>query len=110
MDVLRDTSGGAVAAAITGNWLAYLRTFGRASHVEVRDDRELFLFVTGIPSGQFNAVMRADLPSSALDATFDRVRARFATRVVPWSWLVGPDTRPIDLGRRLAERGMTYIG
>jgi len=110
MDVPRDTSEGAVVAAIAGNWLAYLRTFDRAPHVEVSDDRELFLFVTGIPSGQFNAVMRADLPPGALDATLDEVRARFATRGVPWSWLVGPDTRPTDLGRRLAERGMTHIG
>lgn len=104
-----DPSSPAVASALEENWLDYLRAFGRARHVYLRDDPELFLFITGIPSGEYNAVMRANLPPASADATIKQVRRRFAAADVPWGWLIGPGSRPPDLAQRLERHGLQRV-
>ena len=61
--------------------------------------------VTPISHALANLVGMADLAPDAVDATVDRLRAAYGTKV--FGWMVGPLTRPSDLGTRLAARGFT---
>jgi GNAT superfamily N-acetyltransferase len=107
-DVLRDTSDDAVTAAIDLNWRASSRAFGLAPSTTIRDDDTLFWYVTGLPTAAFNSIMYANLRPDQIDAAIDELRALRARHGVPIGWLVGPSSRPTDLGARLQARGLQH--
>ncbi len=59
----------------------------------------------GMDCDTFNAVCRARLAPGGAARRIDRAIAWFAGR--PFSWWVGPADRPWDLGRRLADAGLS---
>jgi GNAT superfamily N-acetyltransferase len=107
-DVLRDTSDDAVTVAIDLNWRASSRAFGLARSTVIRDDDELFWYVTGLPTAAFNSVMYANLAPERIDAAIAELRALRVTHGVPIGWLVGPTSRPTDLGAQLQARGLRH--
>jgi GNAT superfamily N-acetyltransferase len=56
--------------------------------------------------GGLNGVWHADLADDEADAAIDRTIAFYAARGLRFRWLVDPETRPLDLGERLARRGL----
>src|SRR5690349_8282358 len=107
-DVLRDTSDDAVLTAIDLNWRASSRVFGLAPTTVIRDDDELFWYVTGIPTAAFNSVMYANLRPDRIDAVVEDLHALRKAHGVPMNWLIGPASRPKDLGAQLAARGLLH--
>lgn len=108
-DVLRDPADEAVLAAIDLNWRASARAFGLAPTTLLRDDGELFWYVTGLPSGAFNSIMYANLPAPArIDAAVAELQTLRQRHGVPVGWLIGPSSRPTDLGRQLEARGLEH--
>lgn len=59
----------------------------------------------GMDCDTFNAVCRARFPPGAADRKIGKAIAWFSGR--PFSWWVGPADVPWDLGRRLANAGLT---
>jgi GNAT superfamily N-acetyltransferase len=109
VNVLRDTSDEAVLAAIDLNWRASSRAFGLAPSTVIRDDDELYWYVTGLPSGAFNSIMYANLPTpERIDAAVAELHALRERHGVPVGWLIGPSSRPTDLGRELEARGLEH--
>src|SRR4051794_5618341 len=92
---------GRAAGAAGGGWRARNRLFGLAPTTVIRDDPELFWFVTGLPGGGFNSVMYANLAPDRVEAAIDDFFRLGETHGVPMGWLVGPSTRPTDLPGRL---------
>jgi GNAT superfamily N-acetyltransferase len=84
-------------------------TFGLAPGTSVRDDDELFWYVTGLPSATFNSIMYANLAPDRIDWAVDEMRALRAEHGVPINWLIGPSSRPADLGEQLAGRGFRHL-
>jgi GNAT superfamily N-acetyltransferase len=107
-DVLRSPTPDALLTAIDLNWRASARAFGLAPATVIRDDDELFWYVTGLPSGVFNSVMYANLAPERIDAAVEELHALRAARGVPVGWLVGPASRPLDLGQQLEARGLEH--
>jgi len=107
-DVLRDHADEAVLAAIDLNWRASSRAFGLAPTTVIRDDDELFWYVTGLPSGAFNSIMYANLAPDRIDAAVAELYALRERYGVPVGWLIGPSSRPTDLGRQLEARGLEH--
>lgn len=107
-DALHDASNDAVLAAIDRNWRASSRAFGLAPSTIIRDDAELFWYVTGLPSAAFNSVMYANLAPERIDAAVEELQALRQTHGVPIGWLVGPTSRPVDLGAQLLARGFRH--
>ena len=60
--------------------------------------------VTPISHPLANLVGMAELAPDAVDATLERVRAAYGRKI--FGWMVGPLTRPVDLGARLLARGL----
>ena len=106
--ILRDDADDAVLAAIDGNWRASVRAFGRAPSTILRDDDDLFWYITGLPSAAFNSVMYANLTPDRIDVAVAELHALRERHGVPMGWLIGPSSRPTDLGRQLAARGLTH--
>jgi GNAT superfamily N-acetyltransferase len=104
----RDASRDAVVEAVERNWRASVRAFGLAPSTVIRDDDELFWYVTGLPDSSFNSVMYANLAPDRVDAAVDELFRLRATHDVPMNWLVGPTSRPTDLPARLRARGLFH--
>ena len=107
-DVLRDPLDDAVLTAIDLNWRASSRAFGLASTTVMRDDDELFWYVTGIPTAAFNSVMYANLHPDRIDVAVEDLHALRKEHSVPINWLIGPASRPKDLGAQLTARGLMH--
>ena len=109
VDVLRSPTPDALLTAIDLNWRASARAFGLAPTTVIRDDNELFWYVTGLPSGMFNSVMYANLAPERIDAAVEELYALRAAHGVPIGWVIGPASRPLDLGRQLEARGLEHL-
>jgi GNAT superfamily N-acetyltransferase len=73
----------------------------------VVDQREDLLLVdSGIPSDTFNKILAARLDESSADARIEESLSHFERRGLPFSFWVGPCSRPLDLEDRLLRRGL----
>jgi GNAT superfamily N-acetyltransferase len=97
-----------IAAAVDRNWRASVKAFGLAPTTLVRDDDELFWYVTGLPDAAFNSIMYANLAPERIDAAVEELQWLRRLYDVPMGWLIGPSSRPADLGERLAARGLVH--
>jgi GNAT superfamily N-acetyltransferase len=107
-EVLRGDSADEVIAAVEANWRACVGAFGLAPSVAIRDDRELFWFLTGLPDPSFNSIMYANLGPGRIDAAVAELHALRAAHGVPMNWLIGPTSRPVDLADQLLARGFEH--
>jgi len=72
----------------------------------VRDDSDLLLVDSGLPSDTFNKIARARLTDSAADARIAEAINHFRGAARPFAWWVGPLSRPVDLEARLRRHGL----
>jgi ribosomal protein S18 acetylase RimI-like enzyme len=86
---------------------AWLR-LGRGLGAEVHDEPELLWFLSGIPFHLANGIMRAHFPPDADEEILDEQIKRLTAQGVPMAWMIGPSTRPTDLGSYLEGRGWSH--
>jgi GNAT superfamily N-acetyltransferase len=86
-----------------------MRAFGLAPHVRLRDDEQLFWYITGVSDAAFNSIMYANLAPDQVDAAVQELRSLRASYAVPMNWLVGADSHPADLGQRLVAAGLRHL-
>jgi ribosomal protein S18 acetylase RimI-like enzyme len=84
-----------------------LLDMARTPQAEERNDDQVHWVLGGSPAGFFNCVVRANLLD---DAPIEAFQARLRARGVPGTWHFGPSMRPLDLPRRLLERGFEHVG
>src|SRR6476660_4101107 len=106
---LHDPSETTLLVAIDRNWRASMRAFGQAPHVHLRDDEQVFWFITGVPDSGFNSIMYAQLTPDQIAPAVLELQTLRSTHDVPMNWLVGPDSRPTDLGRHLEACGLQHF-
>jgi GNAT superfamily N-acetyltransferase len=94
----------AVRALEENLWSLWSR-FGRGEGCVLHERPEVLRFDTPIHQLPYNTVLRfivAGDPDRQIDDVFDHYRRRD----VPFMWIVHPSARPLDLGDRLARRGL----
>lgn len=113
-DVLTDLAPAQVMNAMEANMFQALAFyFGEDTdhhQIQLHDDPDMFWTLTDIPFPLFNAVCRAHLPESDVDARIEAVLDRYRAANVPMLWWTGPATQPPDLGTYLQAHGLTQIG
>ena len=107
-EILRGGSADEVIAAVEANWRACVGAFGRAPGVTIRDDDELFWFLTGLPEATFNSIMYANLAPGRIDTAVAELHTLRAVHNVPMNWVIGPTSRPLDLAEQLRARGFHH--
>ena len=107
--VVRGLDDPALADAIERNQWEFIRGFAAVPGVEVVDDERSLRVATGVPSPLFNPVLRATVEPAAVAALVDEARAWYRERRLPWSWYVGPASRPPGLARELERRGFAKV-
>lgn len=106
--ILRDTSPDALVSAIEANTCDAFALWATALGAGWHDDGDVRWFVSGVPLQLWNGVMRAQFAAGDVEARIEVTLRHFAADQVPLSWLIGPSTRPHDLGRRLEAHGLTF--
>lgn len=103
--VLEDFSDSSVINAIEMNlheaWISFAHGLGAIVH----DEPDLLWFLSGLPFHLANGIVKARFLSDHLEGTLDKRLRLLTTEQVPMTWLIGPSTRPVDLGSHLEARG-----
>jgi ribosomal protein S18 acetylase RimI-like enzyme len=74
----------------------------------VEDERTLRV-ATGVPSPLFNPVLRATVDDDEVSDLIEEARGWYRRRRLPWSWYVGPASRPPTLAADLEARGFAKV-
>lgn len=95
---------GDVAAAIQRNLIAYVRLFAGLPGITMHD-AESFWFVSN-RHAPGNIILRAAWTSEHVEERIDELLEQVGRHADHVDWMVFPNDRPADLGRRLEARGI----
>ena len=103
--VMKDFSVSSVVDAMETNaqeaWIRFARVLGAT----VYDELFMLWFFSGILFHLANGIVNAHFPEDHLEELLDERLQQLSDKKVPMSWLIGPSTRPVDLGSRLEAFG-----
>lgn len=71
-------------------------------------EADLVLVDSGARSDTFNSISRARLHAGQVEVRIEWALRHFRSRELPFSWWVGPTSRPDDLAERLTEHRLSY--
>ncbi len=97
------------AAALDANFAELLAWYGSGPGGAVHRESDLLLTVSGVSFRAINAAVLADLEPSEVARRIAEAVAWLNARTDRWRWLVGPSSRPADLGDRLIEAGLRQL-
>src|SRR5579862_1059020 len=113
-EMIANLSASALAHAIETNGEEWWRYFRHAPQAEVHEERELLWVISGIPIKEYTAVARTRFDpgrtTEELDHQIARMQHYFRAHQVGMQWIIGPSTRPANLGERLEQHGFTCQG
>ena len=98
-----------IADALERNQWEFIRGFAAVPGVEVVDDERTLRVATGVPSPLFNPVLRVTVDEDELPHLVNDARAWYRRRRLPWSWYVGPASRPGTISHHLERRGFAKV-
>lgn len=107
--ILQDLSPDTVPQALDANLIAYSSLFGTLPQAQLHDEDGVLWFETGLPTDQFNGVLRTRLEVEDLPAAIERVLAHFRQRHLPFHWHLGPSSRPAAFGNLLEAHGLSHV-
>jgi GNAT superfamily N-acetyltransferase len=103
LENLRDN--GAIIKAIEENTAEFLLAMGRAGGGEEYADDQIHWIIGDAPVAYHNAVVKADIAPSKVDALITETIVQFRLKNVSGSWHVSPLSQPSDLGKHLLAHG-----
>lgn len=97
------------AAALDANFAELLAWYGSGEDGEVRDEPDLLLAFSGVAFRAINAAARANVEPADAAGRIEEAVAWLSARTARWRWLLGPASRPLDLGDRLVASGLRQL-
>jgi GNAT superfamily N-acetyltransferase len=97
-----------ISTAIEDNLADYWFAFAETPEGEVQRTGSVCWTYTGVP--YFNRVVSGQLDRTRIDDEVHRIVEAFRARRAAVTWLVGPSSRPLDLGQRLEVSGFSNVG
>ena len=104
-DALVAADDAAAAAALDANFAELIRWYASRPGGEVVEADDVTACSTGLAFRSVNCAVAIDLDPANADERIAEVGGWFETRGLPWRWLVGPTSRPLDLDERLVRAG-----
>lgn len=103
-----DSTASVLAKAIEANAFELTAHVGRFPDDEFYDGHDLIRVKSGIPRPAWNGIHRARFAAEDADAGIEELLRFSRSRRLPFTWIIGPSTRPPDLGERLVAHGLTH--
>lgn len=97
------------AAALDANFAALLAWYASWPGGELARTDDLLLTSSGVRFRAINAAAVADLAPATASRRIDEAIDWLSVRSDRWRWLVGPTSRPSNLGARLLAAGLSRI-
>lgn len=105
--MLRIDETDAVRSAVHQNMVSFWRMFpSREASRGWQREAGVDSIDFGIPNPILTGVLGSRMDVDSADRTIAKFTERFRSTNRPWSWIVGPDCRPSDVGARLESQGM----
>ena len=99
----------AAAVALDANFAGLIRWYAARPGGEVVDGDDITICSTGLAFRSINCAVGIDFDAATADERIAQVGGWFGERGLPWRWLVGPTSRPLDLGERLVRAGYELV-
>jgi GNAT superfamily N-acetyltransferase len=100
----------AAATALDANFAALIRWYASRPGGEVVEGDDVTVCSTGLAFRSINCAVDIDLDPATADERIAEIGGWFGERGLPWRWLVGPTSRPVDIGDRLVRAGYALVG
>jgi len=97
------------ATALDSNFAELIRWYASRPGGEIIEGGDVTLCSTGLAFRSINCAVEIDLAPATVDRRIAEVGEWFGERGIPWRWLVGPTSRPLDLGERLLRAGYELV-
>lgn len=97
-----------LARALETNWYGVVAQWALRPPGEVYKNRSFKRVFTEYPSTNFNRVFLAHLTPENMEEKIKENIDYFKSRKTPFSWWVGPTTKPADLGLHLEAHGLSH--
>jgi ribosomal protein S18 acetylase RimI-like enzyme len=99
----------AAAAALDANFAQLIRWYAARPGGEVVEGDDIAVCSTGLAFRSINGAVDLALDPATADKRIGEISGWFGERGLPWRWLVGPTSRPSDLGDRLLRAGFELV-
>jgi ribosomal protein S18 acetylase RimI-like enzyme len=99
----------AAAAALEANFAELIRWYAARPGGEVVDGGDITICSTGLAFRSINGAVGIAFDPATADERIGEISGWFGERGLPWRWLVGPTSRPVDLGDRLLRAGFELV-
>jgi ribosomal protein S18 acetylase RimI-like enzyme len=100
----------AAAAALDANFAELIRWYASRPGGEVVEGGDITICSTGLAFRSINGAVGTAFDSAVADERIAEIGGWFGERGLPWRWLVGPTTRPSNMGDRLVRAGFELVG
>ena len=97
-----------LARALEENWYGVVAQWAFKPPRMVYEDRFLKRVFTGYPSTVYNRIFLAQLTPENMEKKINENIEYFKSRKTPFSWWVGPTSKPTDLGLHLEVQGLSH--
>ena len=106
--MIKDCTDPALGEAIEINWYDWFKPWSKAPQVQFHETDHMKRLTTRVPHSMWNGVFLAHLTEENVDEKIKENIEYFKELQLPWSWFIGPSSRPLNLQQRIAEYGLTH--
>ena len=105
--MIEDCSDSRIGEAVEVNWYDWFKPWRKAPQVHFNETENIKRMTTKVPHPMWNGVFLARLTEENVDEKIRENIEYFKELQLPWSWFIGPSSRPLDLQHRIEEYGLT---
>ncbi|MFX0200315.1 MAG: GNAT family N-acetyltransferase [Candidatus Hodarchaeota archaeon] len=109
-EILTDTTDSSLKRAIENNCHEIFRLAGTSPNAVFYESPEILFFSHGARHPAYSGVSYANIKPDEIDEKIEEMKRFCESHNIPLNWMIGPMTRPTDLGKDLEAHGFTYVG
>jgi hypothetical protein len=109
-EVLSDTSDSSLKRAIENNLHEIFRLMRASPNAVFYESPEILFASHGARHPAYSGVGYANIKHDEIDEKIEEMKRFCESHNIPLNWMIGPMTKPTDLGKYLEAHGFAYVG
>jgi len=110
-EILKNYNKLEIIRAIELNWREFFKSWATLNikNLEYEENDMFFKFMSGVPYFRLNGVIDAQIPPEIAEETVKEIISSFKERNLPFIWITGPSSNPINLRDYFLNDGLIFI-